>query len=306
MDQDILRTAIECGFDRKCDAKRLRRRGAATGGSVAFHNKPQSVTVCSIAIRGSHPSGSTHWSTWSGVIQERRRGRVGSYGKSQLTSDTNQWKLSQKEREGMTIHNAGRVGLLIPFLLLAGCSKKDEADKRILEGLPQDEVYGKAHEGLNLYKDPIHGFFEVVAPDGFRIEEKRNKSTYKIPVGSPHAGEKVPCSRVFFKKDSVHIAVTSGKSFETDLPDMDKPLSGGDKSVTVHLARSVTIDGVQGAEIIITIRKGVPRPLTVHTITYLKNGLRHVVSLNTMSKDEYLQEQFAFIEFSHSYRGLKP
>jgi hypothetical protein len=151
---------------------------------------------------------------------------------------------------------------LVVLFVFQGCSNKDKPDERFKVGLPQDATYHTRVTKEEIYTDPIHGFFEVVPPQGFRIDVKHDKTTYKISSDSPGAGKIVPASRVYFKRGDTQIGVTVSETFETgvtDVVDMDKLNSGAHGSVgTVHLARWITINDAPGVEIILTIRQGVP------------------------------------------------
>ena len=120
----------------------------------------------------------------------------------------------------------------------------------------------------------------------------------------------MPCSRVYFKSGSGQIGVITANVIDTSLDamiDINKAQASRDRSVTVHLARWITIDETRGAEIILTIRKGVgvSYPVTIHTVTYLKHGLMHVVVL-TCRERAYLGLQSDFVRFLHSYRSVDP
>lgn len=200
---------------------------------------------------------------------------------------------------------------LAVLFVFQGCSKKDSPDERFIVELPQDATYGTEAIKEGTYTDPIHGFFEVVPPSGFRIDAKHDKTTYKISDDSPGAGKIVPASRVYFKTEGAQIGATVSRTFKTgvtDDVDMDKLKSGAHGGAgTVHLARWITVDDAPGAEVILTIHKGkgVPFTFIMHTVTYVKDGLLHVICLTVAKKPEiYLKYQADFIEFLHSYHSI--
>jgi hypothetical protein len=197
---------------------------------------------------------------------------------------------------------------LVLLLFVQGCSKKDIPDERFIVELPQDATYGTPSMKEGIYTDPIHSFFEVVPPNGFRIDVKQNKLTSKIPNDSPGAGKIVPTSRVYFKTEGAHIGVTVSRTFRTSAEDdVDmKKLKSGDHhgAATVHLARCIMIDNTPGIEIILTIHQGVPYPLISHSVSYVKDGLYHGLTLTANKPEIYLKYQADFIDFLHSYHSI--
>lgn len=198
---------------------------------------------------------------------------------------------------------------LVVLFVVQGCSKKGSPDERFIVELPQDATYGTEAMKEGTYTDPIHGFFEVVPPRGFRIDAKHDKTTSKIPDDSPGAGKIVPKSRVYFKTEGAQIAVGTLRTFSTSVKDdvdMEKLKSGKHRgAATVHLARWITIDDAPGVEIILTIRKGVPYPIITHTVSYVKDGLYHGISLTVKKPEIYLKYQADFIEFLHGYHSIE-
>ena len=202
----------------------------------------------------------------------------------------------------------GMLLCLVVLFVVQGCSKKDSPDERFIVELPQDATYGTEAMKEGIYTDPIHGFFEVVPPRGFRIDAKHDKITSKIPDDSPGAGKIVPASRVYFKTEGANIGVIVSRTFSTSAKndvDMEKLKSGEHGgAATVHLARWITIDDAPGVEIILTIRQGVPYPMITHTVSYVKDGLYHGIALTVKKPEIYLKYQADFIEFLHSYHSI--
>ena len=193
------------------------------------------------------------------------------------------------------------LAVLSGSLLLTGC-KGEKKDLNVIDNLPQDGIYSKTEGTGGSYKDPIHGFFIVEPPAGFKIVERRDKTTITVQPDRPHAGEKLPRSWIQFKRGGTEIGAITRKTYtediETDFDFVIKQMKN--KGAKVLLTRYVTIDGVKGGEYIVKVKD-----FQFHGIKYKKHGLDHSLSLGGTPRD-YSRYQKEFLDFARSYRSLKP
>jgi len=193
------------------------------------------------------------------------------------------------------------VLIVVVVMGLVGC-KEDQSDSSTLDNLPADGVYSTPEGSGGSYTDPIHGFFLVAPPSGFKIKERLDKTTIPVKEGFPHAGEELPRSWVDFKSGGATIGAIARKTYqqdiEVDFNFVKNELKG--RGAKIILDRYITIDGVKGGEYIVEVSG-----LRFHCIKYIKHDLDHSLSLGGSPRD-YRRYQKNFLDFVHSYRSIKP
>jgi len=210
----------------------------------------------------------------------------------------------------------GDVMKTVRILRIGEDAKKFKADQKTFEkidsaskvvkafdlvsNLPQDGDYSTIEKNGGSYKDPIHGFFTLEPPAGFKIKARYDKTTITVQPGRPHAGEKLPRSWVQFNCGKADIGVIARKTYtpdiETDFKYVVNLLSN--KGAKVLLKRYITIDGEKGGEYFVKI-SGV----LLHGIKYKKNGIDHAITL-TVPPRYYQRYQKQFLDLVRSYRSL--
>ena len=200
-----------------------------------------------------------------------------------------------KDIEGKTaIDFAKQFGNVTIAQLLSKSTVKEQP--QATADLPTDGVYSKDIGSGGSYKDPIHGFFEVELPKGFKIEENRERSTITLDDGSI-----VPCSRIKFKSDKATIAVIIRKTFKGTIEEDSAVMVRNIRSTGAKIVseRFVTIDGSKGFEA--GVFGGGYRLLLVK---YKKHELDHAITISC-SPDDFSSLQKEFTDFLCSYRSLK-
>jgi len=220
-----------------------------------------------------------------------------------------------KEGTPKTKHNlilGGILGVLVLILVVFGPlfytvlyperTQKVAAERQnyhdIIAGLPADGIYSADAGSGGSYKDPIHGFFEVEPPNGFVIEEDRERTTIRLDNG-----QVVARSRISFKADEVKIGVTARGDLQNVIDDdlefvlQQYRLAG----VKIERTRFVTIDGVRGAEVL-----GKPADYYFLLIKYKKHSLDHSIVLTCYPASDFPKLfKGEFLPFLHSHRSLK-
>lgn len=155
-----------------------------------------------------------------------------------------------------------------------------------------------------IYRDQIHGFFEVALADGMAGQPDIENTTMQLPDGVPHGGETVKASRAEFRLDeNSEIRVVAHRTYQDDVDEqlMEDHLANLRENiagVTVDEKRLTTIDGVEAMEFLYAFEG-----LREHTVRYRKNGLDHRISL-TCAPNQYDAFKPAFSAFLKNYRSL--
>ena len=85
-------------------------------------------------------------------------------------------------------------------------SPQIERQQKINEGLLIDGVYSKDIGRGGSYGDPIHSFFGVEPPKGFKIVEQRDRTTTRLDNGTV-----IPCSHIRFQSDKAELQLLPAK-----------------------------------------------------------------------------------------------
>jgi TPR repeat protein len=205
-----------------------------------------------------------------------------------------------KDIEGKTpIDFATDFGNVTMAKLLAKTttSPQIKRQQKIAEGLPIDGVYSKDIGSGGSYKDPVHGFFEVKPPQGFKIVEQRDRTTTRLDNGTV-----VPYSRIRFQSDKARIAVVTRKAFKGTIEEDSKIVVNNLRSAGAGIAteRFVIIDGSKGIEV-----DAIAAGYRLLLVKYKKHGLDHAMTMSCSPAD-FLNYQNVFTDFLSSYRSLKP
>jgi len=176
--------------------------------------------------------------------------------------------------------------------------KSSDIAQKVIKILPDDGVYSDPVGAGGEYQDPIHGFFSVTTPSGFRITEKRDKSTFEVVEG-PFAGETVRRSWVQFRSGDLDIGVIARETATSLEEDFRIVVEGLRKAgVKIYRERFVTIDGAKGGELLGSI-KGI----MMLTVKYKKDGLDHAITI-TAPERKFGDNSEIFMDFLRSYRSL--
>ena len=173
------------------------------------------------------------------------------------------------------------------------------SSKAVTERLPSDGLYEAAGDTAGSYVDPIHGFFRVEAPSGWDADVRRDKASLKLAPDGPAKGRVVRRSWVEFKRGKAEISAIARETesgFKEDFEYVLRGLRGA--GAAVQRQRFVTIDGVEGGEVVYSMRG-----LWVVNVKYKKHGLDHSLVLGCPGPD-FLANLDAFLSFAHSYRSL--
>jgi hypothetical protein len=171
------------------------------------------------------------------------------------------------------------ITVVYPALKILFESKSQPTDAEmilIVDALPTDGVYSNPQGAGGNYRDPLHGFFEVKEPEGFkgRLIAKKTSTT----------------SIVSFDKENIEIRVYAEKmrgALSPTRPD------------NLYRERSVMIDGTQAIE-----RLWVYDGDAFLELQYNKHGLAHRILIACPFK-EFQENSDKILEFLRSYRSSK-
>jgi hypothetical protein len=189
------------------------------------------------------------------------------------------------------------VSLLISLLLAACGPSTDSA----LELLPEDSTYSTPAGSGGSYKDPIHQFFQAQVPRTWSINVRLDKTESGLAPDGPGEGGVVRRSWIQFRPGDAEIQAIAREAHSGIEEDPGFALQEfREQGARILSERSVTIDGVEGREVLLSIRD------TWHlNLEYEKNGLEHSLTLSCPS-GELLTQLENFVTFARSYTSLQP
>jgi hypothetical protein len=188
------------------------------------------------------------------------------------------------------------ASLLISLLLVA-CGPSTES---ALDLLPEDSTYSAPAGSGGSYKDPIHQFFQVQDPRTWNVSVRLDKAELSLAPDGPGEGRVVRRSWIQFRHGDAEIGAIAREALSDLEEDAESlPQESREEGAKIRSERSVTIDGVEGREVLLSIRD------VWHLILeYEKGGLDHSLSLSCPS-GEFLTHVEDFVAFARSYRSLQ-
>jgi hypothetical protein len=187
---------------------------------------------------------------------------------------------------------------LLISLLLAACGPSTES---ALELLPQDSTYSAPAGSGGSYKDPIHQFFQAQDPRTWSISVRLDKAELGLAADGPGKGRVVRRSWIQFRRGNAEIGAIAREplsGLEEDAESVSQEFR--EKGAKIRSERPVTIDGVEGREVLLSIRD-----IWHLILEYEKDGLDHSLSLSCPS-GEFPTHLEDFVAFARSYRSLQP
>lgn len=162
------------------------------------------------------------------------------------------------------------------------------------------------------YVDPVHGFFIVSIPSGWKPIPKLDNTTARIESG-PKEGTIVPASRITFDLDkSASVSVLVRETFQNELEKeemismlqkaRDKFNESVGRSTMPYRYRWSDINGVKAFEGMIFVDNGKGFG---HFVKFKKDGLDHTITF-VCDKRGYANNQKEFITFLKTYKSVHP